>query len=403
MNIVKDRFKPIDKGKMYTYLVGLCWFTIILCWVLKLFGYKEFQMPEYTYNIPLIVRQIINFIFYCINGVAFSILLTQRKLKFKEVLIICGLCLIPYVVSLFQISKVTIIKFVLELIVYIVIGILFVKEKILKIIIEVVLILLLFSIFQLLCLMFKNIKVITNNNFITMLFLQIDYYILMFVTALAVLNKGGENNERRQSILVILSKQISFRKSISKNQSVIHKESVESEKGYKLFVVMLSVFQFVLVGTLCYFINNVTCQYVVVFVSFVFMRLCFGKSYHCNSVIACTTLSCVTFISATRLGLPPHISVLCNVLNGCLLAYLMYVFYYFNKYTTAQAITIRKGMSKESLLEVCNVNNLTDLETNILIDYYVNRHKLIRIANKYGYSEDRLKAIKREVLERISK
>lgn len=166
---------------------------------------------------------------------------------------------------------------------------------------------------------------------------------------------------------------------------------------------MLSVFQFVLVGTLCYFINNVTWQYIVVFVSFVFMRLCFGKSYHCNSVIACTTLSCVTFISATRLGLPPHISVLCNVLNGCLLAYLMYVLYYFFKYTTAQAITIQKGMSKDLLLIVCKENNLTEFETNILIEYYCNRNKLLWIANKYGYSEDRLKAIKRNILERISK
>ena len=360
-------------------------------------------MPEYTYNVSDTIQKIVNYALYCCNGLLFSLVLLKRKLKFKEISIIILFSTITFIIGLFQNNIISVIKFILEFTFYFLIGKLFVKEKWWEILLESVLILIMFSIYQLLCLSFKSINIIANNNFIVLLILQIDYYLLIILTILGIFNKGGENNEQWQSILVILSKQISFRKSISKNQSVIHKESVESEKGYKLFVVMLSVFQFTLVGFLCYFINNVTWQYIVVFISFVVMKLCFGKSYHCNSVIDCTTLSCVTFISATRLGLPPHISVLCNVLNGCLLAYLMYVLYYFFKYTTAQAITIQKGMSKDLLLIVCKENNLTEFETNILIEYYCNRNKLLWIANKYGYSEDRLKAIKRNILERISK
>lgn len=359
-------------------------------------------MPEYTYNLNIWIEMLINLITYEINSVLGIMLLLKKKLNKKQLLITMLGSLVPYTLSLFVVT--VYFKIIFEILLTLIIGFMYLKTKKYKVVIETIIVHSIIALFQIISMSYKFINIsFVYSNLIVELMLMIDFYIIMILIILKNINKGGLIYDRWCRFLVVLSNRRCRKESISKNQSVIHKESVESEKGYKLFVVMLSVFQFVLVGTLCYFINNVTWQYIVVFVSFVVMRLCFGKSYHCNSVIACTTLSCVTFISATRLGLPPYISVLCNVLNGCLLAYLMYVFYYFNKYTTAQAITIRKGMSKESLLEVCNVNNLTDLETNILIDYYVNRHKLIRIANKYGYSEDRLKAIKRNILERISK
>ena len=402
MNIVKDRFKPIDKGKMYTYLVGLCWFTIILCWVLKLFGNKEFQMPEYTYNLNIWIEMLINLITYEINSVLGIMLLLKKKLNKKQLLITMLGSLVPYTMSLFVVT--VYFKIIFEILLTLIIGFMYLKTKKYKVVIETIIVHSIIALFQIISMSYKFINIsFVYSNLIVELMLMIDFYIIMILIILKNIKKGELIYDRWCRFLVVLSDRRSRKESISKNQSVIHKESVESEKGYKLFVVMLSVFQFTLVGFLCYFINNVTWQYIVVFISFVVMRLCFGKSYHCNSVISCTTLSCVTFISATRLGLPPHISVLCNVLNGCLLAYLMYVIYYFFKYTTAQAITIQKGMSKDLLLIVCKENNLTEFETNILIEYYCNRNKLLWIANKYGYSEDRLKAIKRNILERISK
>ena len=361
-------------------------------------------MPEYTYNLNIWIIRLVNYVLYLINSICFSMLIAKRKLKLKETFIVIGLCTPLFIMSLY--SFLLIPKFILEIIIYILIGKLLLKDKMWKVTLEAITIFLIINVYQIISLMFKSLNVrIVANNFVVDKLLLFDYYIMIVLTYLKASKRGGYiyARFRRFKLLVVLSNRRSRKESISKNQSVIHKESVESEKGYKLFVVMLSVFQFTLVGFLCYFINNVTWQYIVVFISFVVMRLCFGKSYHCNSVIACTTLSCVTFISATRLGLPPHISVLCNVLNGCLLAYLMYVLYYFFKYTTAQAITIQKGMSKDLLLIVCKENNLTEFETNILIEYYCNRNKLLWIANKYGYSEDRLKAIKRNILERISK
>lgn len=289
---------------------------------------------------------------------------------------------------------------------YVVLGFLFIKDKWYKVLVEATLISIIFIVYQCITMLYKEVNInIIVNDFITEKILSIDLYILLLLTSLRNIKKGDYIHDRWIRFLVVLSNKRRSKESLPKDQKLIQQESIgkqtTDELGYKLFVIILALFQFTLVGTLCYFINNVTWQFIVIFVSFVFMRKCFGKSYHANSVIVCTTLSCVVFVCATRLSLPPYISVLCNVLIGCLVAYMMYVMYYFIKYTTAQGVTIRRGMSKESLLEVCSINNLNEFETNLLIDFYCNKYSAVFLARKYGYSSDNIHKIKAKLLKRI--
>lgn len=402
MNIVKNRFKQIDKGKMYGSLVRLCWATILLCLVLKLFGSKQFEMPEYTYNIPDTIQKIVNYIFYCFNSFLFSLVLVKRKLTIKETLIVIGLSTPLFIINLFQNNIVNILKFILEILVYFIIGKVFTKQKWYKILLEVFIVSVLVILYQAITLFYKSINILANNNFVSLLILQIDYYLLLVLTILFIFNKEVYTYEQWKSILVLLPIRRRSKKSIQQVQSNLQKESVEdNSKGFKLFTLMLSVFQFMLVFTLCYFINSTTWQFVVIFVSFCIMRAVFGKSYHANSIITCTTLSCVVFVIATRLSLPPYISTLCNVIIGLLVAYMMYVLYYFNKYTTSQGITISRGMSKEALDEILSNHNLNEIETKILTGYYVKRKSLQYIATSVGYSIDNVKKIKAKIIKRI--
>jgi DNA-directed RNA polymerase specialized sigma subunit len=75
--------------------------------------------------------------------------------------------------------------------------------------------------------------------------------------------------------------------------------------------------------------------------------------------------------------------------------------YYYAKYTTIEGITIHRGMSKESLLELCKLRELDELETNILTMFYCDRWKLPRIAMKLKYSESSISRIKERALKKI--
>ena len=79
----------------------------------------------------------------------------------------------------------------------------------------------------------------------------------------------------------------------------------------------------------------------------------------------------------------------------------MYMWYYYAKYTNATGITICKGMSKENLIELSLIYDWSELEYNILRDYYVNRIGLENIAYNYDYSVANIKKIKANALKKL--
>ena len=397
MNVVKKTFKGVNKSKMYGSLIALCWATILLCLVLKLFGSKQFEMPEYTYDINIWIRRAINYIFYIINSVVFAMLLVRRKLTLKETFIVLGIYTPLFVMNLFPVLRPY--TFILETVMFYVIGKLFLKDKWWKVLIEVIVINVIIMAYQLITMAYKSVNLkIKIDNFIVSYIVLIDYYTLILLTYLYISKEGGYIYGRWQKLLVVLSNKRRSKKTLQQN---LQKESVDESKGFKLFALMLAVFQFVLVFTLCYFINNTTWQFVVIFVSFCVLRYVFGKSYHCNSIINCTSLSCLVFVIATKLSLPAYISTLCNVIIGLLVAYLMYILYYFNKYTNSQGITLSRGMSLEALTEMCSTIQLSEMEMRILTDYYVKRKSLQSIAMSVGYSKINVSKIKQKAIKKI--
>ena len=400
MKIVKRTFKPIDKEKMYSYMLYLSWATIVFCLILKLLGSRQFETPEFTHNINPWIRRLINLITYEFNSIMCTMILIKRKPKVKETLLTLLLGIVPFGMSLFTITVKY--KIIIEVINTILIGLMFMYEKWYKVIIESIIIHIYIGTYQIISMSYKLINIdFIDNNFIVELILMIDYYILLTLTVLRNIKKGGLIYDRWRRFLVVLSNKRRNEKCLPKNQSVIHRESIEDEAGFKIFTVILSVFQFVLVGTLCYFINKTTWQYIIIFVSFVFMRICFGNSYHCKKVIYCTTLACVLYVSITKLSLPLYVSTLCNVLLGTVLAYMMYVMYYFYKYTNAQGITIQVGMSEELFNQAIDKTLVSEVDYRILKDFYVNKKSILHIANKYGFSTESVKKHKAFALKSL--
>lgn len=382
-------------------MILLSWMTILICWILKFLGFKEFEIPIINILEPNIyIKSIINCILFVINGVCHSLILIKRKLKLKEFIFVLVLCIFDFVLT-YNISNALLCTLV-DFSVFTGIGLLCIKDKWYKILLEVFIISMIFILYQGITLSYKNIfhtAISMNIGFYESKILQIDFYILLMLTVLHNFKEGGYIYGRWwQRFLVVLSNKRRNEKSISRNQKVIQ-EDVENEFGYKLFALFIAIFQFALVWTLCYFINNTTWQFIVVFITFIVMRLCFGKSYHCKHIITCTALSCITFVATTRLSLPSYISVLCNVLNGTLLAYIMYMVYYYHKYTTAQGITLCVGTSIETFQQAVDKSLLSEIDYSILKYYYVDRKSILQIARIVGYSTESIKKHKAQALK----
>lgn len=231
MNIVKNTFKKIDKEKMYGSLVILCWITIFLCVVLKLFGYKEFEMPEYTYNINVHIRRIINYIFYIFNSLIFATLIKKSKITLKETFIVICLYTPLFVMSLFEFLLP--IKFVLETTFFFVIGKIITKDKWWKVLLEVLLINVIIFTYQALTMLYKNINVkIHIDNFIVDKIMMIDYYTLIILTYLFISKKGEYIYGRWFKFLVVISNKRRNEKRIQQVPSNLQKESIKNENGF---------------------------------------------------------------------------------------------------------------------------------------------------------------------------
>lgn len=399
---MKIKTPTLDKVKIYEATLKLCWATIIICTILKFFGFNEFQFPEYTYNINPWIRRIINFILYEINTICYLLVLIKRKPKVKEILLAIGLAVMPFTLSLFIIT--VNFKIIAEVIIYFILGIICLKDKWYRVLLESVLVSLIFIAYQRITMLYKNINphILVTYNFVADKLLSVDLYMLLIITILYNFKKGGYIYDRWFKFLVLLPKRIFSKKSLQQNQKPIQKVKDETnEIGFKIFIVVLSIFQFTLVGTVCYFVNNVVLEYVIITISFFILRPIFGKSYHADRVIKCTTLAMVVFTTVTRLALPLEITVLFNVFLGLIVAYMMRVMYYYMKYTSSEGITIERGMTKANLDLVCTGKDLTLLEKEILTDFYCNKFKIPKIAMKYHYSVDSINKIKAKALEKI--
>ena len=297
-----------EQTSIYNRLIILCWITIIGCFILKIAGFSGFDIPiiDSIINDFEYLKPILYGLLYCTNGILFTLLLVKRKLNFKEFLftLLVNVCLYiscSYIAS----TKLASLKFILELVSYIIIGKVLIKDKFYKILIESVSIIVLLTIFQFISLVTKNLNVdIANQTFINSLIFQIDYYILIILTILHEFKmKGTYLYARLGTKLVILTKRRCKKKSLQQNKEVLQQKEI----GYTIYLVLLSLFQFVVVFGICYLIKNTIINTLIIFISFVFMRKYFGISYHAKTILSCTTISVLIFTLATRISLPLYI------------------------------------------------------------------------------------------------
>ena len=179
--------------------IWICWFALIGCFIVKLFGGNYFEIIadnetfikfcEFLESYQ--IHNVIKCIFYCFNiGLLISIFSRSELRSIKLKLLIIFISLISWIIkrnfALFGATLETIIFFTLPLFIS--------KEKKIKTLIYSILGCLFVNVLQLISFFVKSIdSMIIQENFIIGLIFQIDYYIMLILYYLYYVKmKGSE-------------------------------------------------------------------------------------------------------------------------------------------------------------------------------------------------------------------
>lgn len=377
------------KEAAYKHTLLLCIITILVCFIMKLFGYSGFDIPiiESTLNNNQAVIVLCYGLLYTLNGLLIIMLIVKRRLKIKELVATVTTFVLFYIVGL--VITLDYLKFIFEILFMLLISYYATRDS--KIIIEALIISGVTILYQFVSLITKGLIIgVANESFINSVIFQIDYYMLMLTSVLYFCKKGVHIYElvykifnrswwKSLAISILPSKRNSEEKCVQQSEEVVF------EVGYFVFNIVLFIFQMLLVLSICYFIKNTLINVILIYISFVILRKVFGETYHADSIIKCTTISVILFITATELSLDINISLLSCIFIGIALSYGMHVYYFYDNY-----IKQNNDITKLSLDELKKkLYFLSDLEINLVYDYWhKDKHTTADdIADKYGYNK----------------
>lgn len=134
---------------------------------------------------------------------------------------------------------------------------------------------------------------------------------------------------------------------------------------------------------------------IVFTISYTIFRHSFKVEYHKETTFKCLHVSLVVFTVTILFILPKEISLIFACISGLVLNYIL---------STLAVYTagIRRSMDKDTLLIKCNNANLDEFEKSILVDFYCYRMRLQDIADKNGYSLERINQLKKKALSKIT-
>ena len=377
------------KLKVYKTTLIISVIVILVAFIMKLCGCSDFDIPiiDNAINNNLILMITCYGMLYTLNCIIVIILIVKRNLSLKEVIILIIFFMIIYLINGFL--NLGYIKFIVEIIAFTIPSYIMTKNK--KIPIEVLIMSILNICYQLISMLTKNLTVsIYKETFTTNLIFQIDYYMLLIISVLYFLKKGEHVYEiflefikrwRMGPFNILHSKRNRKEKCIQQNQT--SNQEIDFEIGYAIFNIVLAIFQILTVGFVCWLIKNTIINFIVIYLSFIFLRKVLGHSYHADTVIKCTTLSIFIFACATELSLDINFSLLSSVLSGLLTAIFLHILYYYNNF-----IKGKNDITKLDLNELkIRLGYLEQIEIEMLYDYWHRGNISVdEIAEKYGYN-----------------
>lgn len=143
-------------------------------------------------------------------------------------------------------------------------------------------------------------------------------------------------------------------------------------------------------------INKRLIECLIIYITLVFSRNIFGKSFHAKTYWVCTIVTWLSFWFLTSAVIPISVSIFCSPLFGIGLSYFMHhVAYYLElrkfkeEHEVSGKIMLFRGMDEELLVATAKKKGLNDTEIKYLKWKFVDRLKDEEIAYRMNYSISR--------------
>ena len=185
--------KDNDKRKILKRVIGLCWFSLIFCMVIKLFGGNYFEIASKNETFVNVcnwidgnfIKEIIRFVFLNITFYLYCSSIMRKKLNLKEFIFSHILLIIVQVIKYSNSN----LGFVADCIMLFFVPFMLSRWKFKNSIIGFLLI----NAFQLISLFTRNISLgILENTMLIEIILQVDYYIMLILYYLYSVKLKGE-------------------------------------------------------------------------------------------------------------------------------------------------------------------------------------------------------------------
>lgn len=165
-----------------------------------------------------------------------------------------------------------------------------------------------------------------------------------------------------------------------------------------------SLLQLLAIFTFAWF-NDCILEMAIIYTCFFIFRTQFEKQYHAPTTWLCTIYTFIVFFIVSLITPDIKVSV---ILIICFTYFINKMSFFVRDYLDlkdkfkASKVKICKSMNKDKLLEICKLNNLNELETNILTYYYCDRLSLTAISYKLNYSYDYIASLKSKIMKRLN-
>lgn len=144
------------------------------------------------------------------------------------------------------------------------------------------------------------------------------------------------------------------------------------------------------------------------FVSFVWLRNTFGKTYHSNSFWACIAISIIIFVIAILFMPNKNISILSCISFGLIIGFIAYKYKdYEDKQAELTELKKPKPFSvdtctEDELVERCKALRFSEENTNLAIEFFIKKTKQSLIAERLCIDEKYVKLKKHRLKQKLN-
>ena len=255
-------------------------------------------------------------------------------------------------------------------------------------------------IMQFISLVTRNITITNQTNFITYCILDIDYFLLLFMSYKLYFIKGGRNLwvEVLGSFSVLLTSLRSLPEKLQKSYNLAKPKDRVDELTNKIYIVLFWLYNFftVVVVLLIATLNHTFIECIFILSSFWINKGVFGKPLHLKKASYCFIVSSLSYYILNRLTWSINMSFLIPVILGIALSYITA-----KLVARKENLYLYRGMPLDKFYEL--IIRVTNNEEHIEIckRFYVDKESNLKIALSFNYSEINIKKIKQNINKKI--